>query len=235
MQNHSFEPEDLFLNIINLNLKLDLKQNDLKSPQVISQSILIPFLSDEKKLDEVSKRSYIHLNGFKRLVLFESEDKDIQIRLHVWDEDFKQNKQDDSDIHDHRWSFISYPIQGQFQERKFIEQSGGKFYEKYHCYPRTNLETAFVELNGISALHEITSKIIETSELNYCDSDEIHQLNPTKLPAMTLLITYNPNKKFARAFKEKSNFDKENDVLLPNLPISEIKKIINYTIEKIVN
>lgn len=57
-------------------------------------------------LEQVSRRSYLHGNGFYKIVL---EDNDLfRLRLHIW----QPGARAEENIHDHRWHFASTVLAG---------------------------------------------------------------------------------------------------------------------------
>lgn len=63
-----------------------------------------------------ASKSYIHANGFQKLVIATANGCGPSIRLHRWIGPSKR-----SDIHDHSWSFASLVIKGSLRVEEFLE------------------------------------------------------------------------------------------------------------------
>jgi hypothetical protein len=71
-------------------------------------------------VEAISTRSYLHNNGFLKVVLRDYPDGSA-LRLHVW-----MNPEEESDIHSHRWPFMSRVLSGQVEQALFSVTDGGE-------------------------------------------------------------------------------------------------------------
>ena len=71
-------------------------EEQLSLPQVLA--LLQGLLADEQALQAVAARSYVHGNGFVKVVLLDEHGH--KLRLHIW---FAGSACEEN-IHDHRWS-----------------------------------------------------------------------------------------------------------------------------------
>lgn len=86
------------------------------------EGLLISILREESRISESGGWSYIHGNGFDKLVLLMREGV-YKLRLHVWWEDAPLDATEN--IHCHRWDFASTLITGNY---------------RYQLYERTDRE-----------------------------------------------------------------------------------------------
>ncbi len=72
----------------------------------------------------LARSSYLHAFGFAKLVLLEQPGA-FKLRLHDW-----PRGADESDIHDHRWSFGSKVLRGGYHFEEYALARG----DAWHCY-----------------------------------------------------------------------------------------------------
>lgn len=97
--------------------------------------VLQQLLADEKALAEVAKRSYIHGNGFVKVVLL--NESGFKLRLHIW----FAGCACEENIHDHRWSFASHVLLGQLKIEIWQDAQEGVSLPEYR-YVAANAEQA---------------------------------------------------------------------------------------------
>jgi hypothetical protein len=91
-------------------------------PGLLRSSLALLEHSDEA-LADVAERSYLHPNGFAKIVL--KVGGGYGIRLHVW---HRQGGEwiSDANPHGHRWEFASWIVVGALRETTFAELTHGK-------------------------------------------------------------------------------------------------------------
>ncbi len=99
--------------------------------------ILSSLLQDNKRLEEIAKRSYLHFNGFDKIVLLESEEFGYRLRLHLWrPEHFIEHFEH---VHNHPWDFSSRILAGSLKFQIYSADSssieGLDTYYKYVTLP----------------------------------------------------------------------------------------------------
>lgn len=77
--------------------------------------------------------SYIHANGFERLVLFATECGRYRVRLHGWPTDFNSER---LNVHNHRYSFASLVLQGALEDVQWRRAAEGKYFREFHYKSR---------------------------------------------------------------------------------------------------
>jgi hypothetical protein len=79
------------------------------------QDALRQLLQDEPALRRVAERSYLHGNGFYKLVLAERDN--LKLRLHLW----MPGVDAEENIHDHRWHLASAIVTGTLKSESWGE------------------------------------------------------------------------------------------------------------------
>lgn len=82
------------------------------------RALLKAFLEDEDRLRAAAGRSYVHPNGFTKIVL--SAGRGHQLRLHIWWQRPGDAVPKDSNVHNHRWDFSSVLITGGYRYQEFL-------------------------------------------------------------------------------------------------------------------
>lgn len=77
---------------------------------------LLGILCDEKRLNDIAKRSYYHPNGFLKLQL--SISGHVKVRLHYWSAKLISAEEN---VHNHRWRLASKVMHGQLHSEVFKE------------------------------------------------------------------------------------------------------------------
>ncbi|HEX6341454.1 hypothetical protein [Umezawaea sp.] len=87
-------------------------------------------LADERGalLDRVARNSYLHPNGFLKIVLM--SEPTFQLRLHVWRPGLTGEPVVEN-VHSHRWDFASRLLLGGYRFQEFVVDEAG---ERFHSY-----------------------------------------------------------------------------------------------------
>ncbi len=88
-------------------------------------SILTDLLYNPALLEQVSKRSYVHVMNFTKIVLVDGpKDRNFKLRLHIWWPGSNPNskKMIVEDKHAHKWNFASRMMTGFFEDQLFTEE-----------------------------------------------------------------------------------------------------------------
>lgn len=83
-------------------------------------------LQEPAKLSNVTSRSYAHPNGFRKLVVAET-DSGATLRVHHW----PVGGAEGSNIHNHRWAFSSVIVAGRTRSALFTFTDDGAPVERY--------------------------------------------------------------------------------------------------------
>lgn len=142
--------------------------------------IITFFLKND--LENILGRSYLHQNGFSKIVLFKSID--CQIRLHIWD----GNHKEEENIHNHRFNFNSSILQGQYREEIFEQDSfNGDDYFAYSYAPKSELNYELIRQENI--------KLKKVGRFTYKEGDGVsrqasvlHKVSPISSVVCSLLV-----------------------------------------------
>jgi len=95
------------------------------------RSLFTSILFDEKAVEEISKRSYVHANGFLKILLVDKRPM-YSIRLHIWPSLVIK----ETDIHDHPWDFDGFVLNGEYDWysiNEFFPSSIESKFKHYTC------------------------------------------------------------------------------------------------------
>lgn len=76
-------------------------------------------VDDEEALEPIARRSYIHSQGFRKIILIDGRDQlGYKLRLHTWP--FNKARQEGAPLaemkHEHRWNFVSRVLAGELED-----------------------------------------------------------------------------------------------------------------------
>lgn len=129
-----FEQELTTDTINHLHLMEEIVRNLGQSHQLITLLKLI--LDDPEQLDQVASQSYIHYNGFDKLVLLSSTSPQYKLRLHVWWPSPDQSVTTEN-IHNHRWDFSSIILIGAYRKQEYqLSDEGVETYSYRYFSPK---------------------------------------------------------------------------------------------------
>jgi hypothetical protein len=223
------------------------KKNYLSGKKQIEKKLEEVFLDLEKNLDSllrskkemksIASNSYNHLNGFSKIVLQDDEKRDIKLRLHLWTEKPKTPEMEVGDAHDHRWSYVSIPLFGEFKETRYkerpVKESRGNDKKiRYKCFSRGKTEWLNLERFQEVRLEKVEENTRIKGELYYCKAGQIHTIHPSKYPAATLVMTFEPKRSYARVYRKKVETDDFMKLYAPNLNSKDVKKAFAFVKDK---
>ena len=111
------------------------------TPKVIRHE-LANVLSNPKSLSHVASSSYLHDNGFYKIVLRRNCSSSLTLRLHFWSgRDYLEGN-----VHNHRWRFSSLILHGKIVEEIFSMCPGGN----EHRYRYRNANESPYSLRHVS-------------------------------------------------------------------------------------
>lgn len=198
-------------------------------------------LKDEEALNKIAQKSYNHPNHFAKLILNDDKEKGIKLRLHIWGNPLtSQSAKLFSEVHNHRWSFVSIPLLGTFKELRFKEIEEGTTLEKvysvykYECYPRNESSQ---EIKGGTEVTLLQNEeyIRSAGELYFCDAGAVHHYEPITYPAASLILTFNTVEGYALMYKDSPISDGSEDLKIttPPLTVEDVKSLLISLLEKL--
>ncbi len=144
---------------------------------------IIRTLCDDDLLLQIAEKSYIHQNGFVKIV-YETLEESV-CRLHIYPFGAKA----DLNIHDHRWSFSSVTICGSLPMSLYeIDVNGST--EILHTYSKT--ENGGHEIQSRSSCEAIRTDLIQVPPLQgyYMPYDIFHRIEAVEELTITYVETY---------------------------------------------
>lgn len=91
------------------------------------RTLLTSILSDEYRLERIANQSYRHPNRFDKLILFDSVNTGLKLRMHIWWPQI--NVPSGEHIHNHAWDFSSLILTGSYRFEVFnMSDSGQEMY-----------------------------------------------------------------------------------------------------------
>jgi hypothetical protein len=98
--------------------------------QITQINTLVRAILDDTALQQkIASRSYIHSNGFDKIVLIDSKEPEYKVRFHVWWP--SESTTYIEDIHNHTWDFCSAILTGAFKFQIFQADDHGKVLYHY--------------------------------------------------------------------------------------------------------
>jgi hypothetical protein len=160
-------------------------------------SSLLSYVCNNKK--EI--RFQRHPLGFKYFKLGKISSTE-ELRLHFW-VGTHENQDDDLQIHDHSFNFVSFVVFGCIKNTKFHSKydlsSKGYIYDvKFR-----NEKSRLVMNSKKQLLETISSETIATGEFYSIESDELHKSENLNKLTISLLKITKPKNKIARVFSPK--------------------------------
>lgn len=111
-----------------------------------------------------------HPNEFVKFVLQEWPDGS-RLRLHVW-----QRRSPRSDVHNHRWDFVSMPLVGSFQEHLYeIREGNGVLLS---CNSTTADDGVHVQVVGSAGVARVATLLRPAGVPYDCDLTSFHSFTP---------------------------------------------------------
>jgi len=146
-----------------------------------------------EELETISKRSTIHSNDFKKIVL--STHNGYKLRLHIWN---KKNVNQYHEPHNHRWDFKSYVLTGTMVNRIVGEVCTNKTFLKCKSLPMVVGQNRTYEIDKEIGIMTKVDQIIKKGEVYTMEADTIHIAKiPKNTLTATLFVTSPAEKEFS--------------------------------------
>ncbi|WP_353558485.1 hypothetical protein [Paraburkholderia terrae] len=141
-------------------------------------------LARNASLQTVAQNSYLHDNGFTKLVVFRSDR--CAVRLHLWDT-LSSNDQIVSNIHNHRWNFFSRLLAGEYDQEQFAPSKAAADGERYFAsrYVASADDYEVIPLGEILLQRSRRQRMLAPSSY-YMAADVMHRVT---VPARCLTAT----------------------------------------------
>jgi hypothetical protein len=171
------------------------------------------------ELTNVSRRSYIHNNGFVKIVLQDYSDGSA-LRLHVWP---NADAGDESDVHSHRWSFKSGLLCGRMEQSTYNVSADGPM-NWYEFLTREHGRRYQMSLIG-SANADLTTQFIMTPGFTYkFYAGAYHSIRILAPPTATVVLTSPPQADSSYVLKPRHIMSERR---IAHLSVLELKEVID--------
>lgn len=167
------------------------------------RNLLSVALKSPQLLKQIAARSYWHPNGFLKLILARSSTGST-LRIHIW----RQQKQQsppaglDTDIHSHRWPFVSFVIAGALDIHEFTEtDKAGDEYSKYICAPNEAGQYKLKQL-GLARLSRCKNQTVGVGKYYSIDTNILHQVFNRSDETITIVIQGLPARDESLVFRK---------------------------------
>lgn len=150
-------------------------------------AMLRTIISDEQLLREIAARSYVHPNGFLKIVLLSREL--YQLRLHVWPGDARQGAVDRGNIHNHRWDFAATVLRGGYRHQEFVTASDGDSHGSYEYDADRGAGRYSLAYRGTVGLRCVFNSYLPAGTFYSLSADVIHKVScPPGKPTVSLIL-----------------------------------------------
>lgn len=168
--------------------------------QVLSVGIvrtLDELLGDRCALKTTTASSYLHGNGFFKLVLVATEPEGPKLRLHVW------NSMKEGSPHDHSWSYSSMLLYGSYTMTVWQPAVAVTGSWRQTMVPNVKASTTEpilgrvpFELRKVREVRARPGEVLELAE------EVVHTITVSEIPAATVVLQSGHRQGFSRVFTE---------------------------------
>ncbi len=157
-------------------------------------SFLCDILNSEKLVRNIADKSYMHSNGFDKIVLVDNFNDGCKLRLHVWwpYSDAGGYLSQESDIHNHRWDFMSKVMLGTLHVKEFVVSSSGVNMSEYrYVSPGTknNIELSYI---GKARVKMVAASKLKVPALYLQKNNTLHQVVADRKKMVATLVVQGP-------------------------------------------
>lgn len=198
----------------------------------IDSSLFIDLISElqnnQNIRNDIFNHSYLHQNGFYKLVIHTRYDLNWRLRLHIWD----TQKNCDYDIHNHSWGFVSCVLKGSLINEIYEKSTIGKSFNEFtYVLNNESLESSLIS-SGSNNLYLSNYSEINSFNVYSQESHVFHRTYPKegKL-TVSLIIQQKPFKNESTVFKNEKRLNSTN-YLSFGKPLTE--KSLDELLKKLV-
>lgn len=133
-------------------------------------------------LESIGMNSYVHPNGFTKLVLPSLSDGVEEYRFHIW-----PRGEAETDIHNHTSSFNSLVLAGCIREELF-QKIPGQQYVLHKCTARSVTGTAtLIPVEPCDAL-QVGSRTVQAHQMYEIDLNQYHRVSASTMGTTITLV-----------------------------------------------
>lgn len=119
--------------------------------------------------------SYVHANGFARLVVFIPECASFRLRMHVWPEG---SGVENLNVHNHRYSFVSFVEQGAIEDVTWVPAETGDLFRRFTYTSRDATGNYHHQYSGEQNLCVKRRRRVVAGELYSLNCEQFHYSLP---------------------------------------------------------
>lgn len=194
---------------------------------------LSALLSDQHAADVVARRSYIHDNGFIKLVLYIADQpvgNAIEMRIHYWPEAQPPAL---SNVHNHTSDFRATVLSGRLESWTYGEVADHKegcTYWDYSCSSRSSEREEYqLEPRGQVSLRDLTYSAYEAGSVHALAADVFHRV--AARPGTVTLFTQGPRVASATRVLSDSPIEETGHLTSKALSIDELRSRASRILE----
>lgn len=183
--------------------------------------ILKELLKNDGMLQSVASRSYLHGNGFYKIILEDNEQ--FKIRLHVWFPD----RHAEENVHNHRWYLMSTIITGMLESEIWEDalSTHEKSYDEYIYLGTTDSTSAKNLYSGKSRIKFVQKVIHQAGDAYFLPPHTLHRIISSGNKMTSTLICHSKaSKLWSRTIVLTSDF--EPNIEHRHMSKEELKDII---------
>ncbi|GAB4566596.1 MAG: hypothetical protein Tsb007_39670 [Rhizobacter sp.] len=124
---------------------------------------------------EWADESYVHANGFARLIAFVTSCRGFRLRVHVWPQG---NRVDNLNVHNHRYAFASYVERGTVEDVVWCPAENGDVFRRFTYTSRDGSGNYRHEYTGEQALRVDTVRRVHAGQLYSLSEESFHYTLP---------------------------------------------------------
>lgn len=135
-------------------------------------------LTNPSTLDAALQAAQVHPNGFYKCKL-KSSRNGYALRLHLWKPaSLRSPATQLSNIHNHRWDFASYVLEGHYVHETFVRDPAGEKYF-HHTYSDEQAQAKLVQNDTNQALLLLSAHEQARDSMNFVSSETLHRVIPS--------------------------------------------------------
>ena len=138
------------------------------------RELLEAVIAEPRDLRRVARRSYIHPNGYDKVVLVSAKSAAVpyELRIHVWRPDSTGEM---PDVHNHDWDFASRVLCGELSCEEYAPHPDGEAQERY-LYLRSQKGAFEIRYQGMARLRVVRRYTLHAGDTYAMDRMVLHRV-----------------------------------------------------------
>jgi hypothetical protein len=152
--------------------------------QGLAHQLISNLLSDSHALERCVEQSYRHYNNFDKIVLGENGSSQTKLVLHKW-----LSPSNQPEIHNHRWNFVSYVVQGELESHAFaVDPKGDIAVPKFEYKSPSGDQEYTLRQVGEQRLRRDSIRRHERGTFYFQPYQELHRAVSLQPETITLIV-----------------------------------------------